>query len=105
MQLAYFLFVQDTTPVDVVDKLNLSPYCSSAAGKQGQASVYRLVAVTNHSGVMGNGHYIAQRRSCADERWYTCNDGRVVQHRAVEGPSEAAYMLFYKVADNESGLS
>ena len=91
------LFVQDTSPVDVVDKLDLTPYSSAAAAKRGQ--VYKLAAVTNHAGGMGGGHYVAECRSSEDDRWYICNDTSVIQQRAAGGLSEEAYMLFYRRQD------
>ena len=88
--------VQDPALVDVVsDKLDLSPYSSAAAGQ----AVYKLAAVTNHSGSMGGGHYTAQCRSAADGGWYTCNDSSVVQARTVGGPSRAPYLLLYRRQD------
>lgn len=92
--------VQDTTHVNVIaDKLELSPYCSAAARKQLQPPLYRLAAVTNHSGSMAGGHYTAQCRSFLDEKWYDCNDSSVREDRYVEGPSGSAYVLFYRRQD------
>ena len=61
--------VQDTTEVEVVaDKLDLSPYCSEAARKQARQPVYKLSAVTNHSGSLAGGHDTAQCRSVLDDK-------------------------------------
>ena len=56
--------LQDTTLVDVnTGKLDMSPYCSKAAGKQVQQTLYRLSAITQHSGSMAGGQYFTQHRS------------------------------------------
>ena len=89
--------MQDTTAVDVVaDKLDLSPYCSTAAKKQLQKPVYSLIAVSNHSGSMGGGHYTAQCKSVLTEKWYDCNDSNVREDAAASGPSSSAYVMFYR---------
>ena len=93
-------FVQDTTQVDVVaEKLDLSPYCSTAAQKQAQKPVYSLAAVSNHSGSMAGGHYTAQCKSVLDDKWYDCNDSSVREDKHIEGPSSSAYVLFYRLQD------
>ena len=92
--------MQDTTQVELVaDKLDLSPYCSTAAKKQAQKPVYNLTAVTNHSGSMAGGHYTAQCKSALDDKWYDCNDSSVREDRGVEGPSSSAYVLFFRRQD------
>ena len=48
--------------MEVVHKLDLAPYCSAAV----QGPLYQLAAVTNHSGSMGGGHYVAECRSSDD---------------------------------------
>lgn len=83
----------------VADELDLSPYCSAAARKQLQPPLYRLAAVTNHSGSMAGGHYTAQCRSFLDEKWYDCNDSSVREDKYVEGPSGSVYVLFYRRQD------
>ena len=89
-------FVQDCALVDVVaDQLDLSPYCSAAAGQP----LYKLAGVTNHSGSMQRGHYKAQCRSPVDGGWHTCNDSLVLPSGTVDGLSSEAYMLLYRRQD------
>lgn len=92
--------MQDTTAVDVVaDNLDLSPYCSMAARKQPQKPVYSLVAVSNHSGSMGGGHYTAQCKSAMNNKWYDCNDSIIREDTGASGPSGSAYVLFYRLQE------
>lgn len=83
----------------VADKLDLSSYCSEAARKQARPPVYKLSAVTNHSGSLAGGHYTAQCRSVLDDKWYNCNDSSVGEDKCIEGPSSSAYVLFYRQQD------
>ena len=92
--------MQDTTAVDVVaNNLDLSPYCSLSARKQPQKPIYSLIAVSNHSGSMGGGHYTAQCKSAMNSKWYECNDSMVRESMVASGPSSSAYVLFYRLQD------
>ena len=94
------LMLQDSTPVDIVaDTLDMSPYCSTFARKQLQKPVYKLTAITNHSGSMSVCHYTAQCRSALDDRGYDCNDISVRPDNHIGGPSSSAYLLFYRLQD------
>ena len=89
--------------VDVVaDNLDLSPYCSLSARKQPQKPVYSLIAVSNHSGSMGGGHYTAQCKSAINSKWYDCNDSTVREDTGASGPSSSAYVLFYRLQEHKS---
>lgn len=95
--------MQDTTIVDVVaDNLDLSPYCSLSARKQPHKPVYSLIAVSNHSGSMGGGHYTAQCKSAINSKWYDCNDSTVREDTGASGPSSSAYVLFYRLQEHNS---
>ena len=92
--------LQDSSPVDIVaDTLDMSPYCSTFTRKQPQKPVYKLTAITNHSGSMSGGHYTAQCRSALDDEWYNCNDSSVRPDNHIDGPSSSAYLLFYRLQD------
>ena len=44
----------------------LDPSCTGAT--------YDLIAVSNHFGGMGGGHYTAYAKNCVDQRWYNFDD-------------------------------
>ena len=92
------MLVQDDRPVDVVtDALDLTPFCSPAALTSGQQLLYKLTAIADHVGSMAGGHYTARCR--ADQRWLNFNDDNVTEELCMEGPSRAAYLLFYTRQD------
>ncbi|CUM63100.1 uncharacterized protein PRCAT00000666001 [Priceomyces carsonii] len=59
--------------------------------------VYDLMAVDNHYGGLGGGHYTASVFNYGDGQWYYFNDSRVTK---IDNPREcvtsAAYLLFYR---------
>lgn len=61
---------------------------------------YDLYAVTNHSGGLGGGHYIAYSKNPLNGFWYEFNDSRVTHIADDKVESEVvtngAYILFYK---------
>ncbi|CAG9937843.1 unnamed protein product, partial [Clonostachys rosea f. rosea IK726] len=63
----------------------------------GQNEIYDLIAVDDHYGGLGGGHYTAYAKNFMDGRWYNYNDSSVSQ---VSDPSSvvtsAAYLLFYR---------
>ena len=75
-------------------KLDMSAY----AGKSTHASVkkasYSLYGISNHSGYMGGGHYVADTLNATDGKWYRCDDSRVSKG-STPGVSSSAYVLFY----------
>ena len=94
--------VQDNTPVVLADTLDLSPYCSLPDSMRSQKAMYRLVAVSKHSGTMNGGHYTAQCRSAVDGRWYEYSDTMVWEDMGPRGLSSAPYVLLYRL--QEQGL-
>ena len=106
--------LQDKTPVVVAEQLDLSKYCSragtgemgkkgcetqlarDAAAEQQPRPIYSLGAISKHDGSMGGGHHTALCKSALTDRWLDCDDAVVSEDAAVIGPSEYAYMLFYK---------
>ncbi|KAG5981926.1 hypothetical protein E4U55_002487 [Claviceps digitariae] len=65
--------------------------------EDGKAEIYDLIAVDDHYGGLGGGHYTAYAKNFVDERWYSYNDSSV---HVVSDPksvvSSAAYLLFYR---------
>lgn len=62
---------------------------------------YDLVAVVQHSGALGSGHYTTYRRVIGDDarcRWLHCSDSIVTEVSLDEVLSAQAYLLFYQSA-------
>ncbi|ORX68773.1 UCH-domain-containing protein [Linderina pennispora] len=63
----------------------------------GSALVYDLIAVCNHYGGIGGGHYTAYALNPEDREWYDFNDSHVSPVGSPDGvKTSAAYMLFYR---------
>ncbi|KAI6785739.1 ubiquitin carboxyl-terminal hydrolase 4/11 [Emericellopsis cladophorae] len=65
--------------------------------EDGQNEIYDLIAVDDHYGGLGGGHYTAYAKNFMDGKWYNYNDSSVSQ---VSDPqtvvTNAAYLLFYR---------
>lgn len=65
--------------------------------EDGKAEIYDLIAVDDHYGGLGGGHYTAYAKNFVDGKWYNYNDSSV---SLVSDPSSvvstAAYLLFYR---------
>ncbi|KAJ4158310.1 uncharacterized protein LMH87_008842 [Akanthomyces muscarius] len=65
--------------------------------EDGKSEVYDLIAVDDHYGGLGGGHYTAYAKNFVDGKWYNYNDSSV---SLVSDPqsviTSAAYLLFYK---------
>ncbi|KAM0559638.1 hypothetical protein ACHAPJ_004162 [Fusarium lateritium] len=65
--------------------------------EDGKEEIYDLIAVDDHYGGLGGGHYTAYAKNFVDGRWYNYNDSSV---SPVADPStcitSAAYLLFYR---------
>jgi ubiquitin carboxyl-terminal hydrolase 2/21 len=83
--------------------LDLTPFCNpaglaAAAARGLPRPVYELVAVADHAGSLGRGHYTARVRSPVDGRWRAFNDEAVtLLEGAPSGCDSAPYMLFYRL--------
>ncbi|XP_063783449.1 ubiquitin carboxyl-terminal hydrolase 15 isoform X3 [Pseudophryne corroboree] len=64
---------------------------------------YNLIAVSNHYGGMGGGHYTAFAKNKDDEKWYYFDDSSVSTASEDQIVSKAAYVLFYQRQDTISG--
>lgn len=98
----------DVTVDFPIEGLDMTPFVSSKNNNDtidGDAPfhvkendlIYDLIAVDNHYGGLGGGHYTASAKNFRDNKWYYFNDGRVT---TINDPSEcitgAAYLLFYR---------
>ncbi|KIW35381.1 uncharacterized protein PV07_02079 [Cladophialophora immunda] len=65
--------------------------------QDGKSLVYDLIAVDNHYGGLGGGHYTAYAKNFYNNSWYEYNDSHVsskTDPRSVV--TSAAYLLFYR---------
>ncbi|XP_030073101.1 ubiquitin carboxyl-terminal hydrolase 15 isoform X2 [Microcaecilia unicolor] len=64
---------------------------------------YNLIAVSNHYGGMGGGHYTAFAKNKDDGKWYYFDDSSVSLASEDQIVSKAAYVLFYQRQDSVNG--
>ena len=57
---------------------------------------YDLIAVSNHMGGLGGGHYTAYAKNSRDQKWHTFDDSYVCDTREDSVISKSAYVLIYK---------
>ncbi|KAL0473073.1 hypothetical protein QR685DRAFT_569187 [Neurospora intermedia] len=65
--------------------------------EDGKQEIYDLIAVDDHWGGLGGGHYTAFAKNFVDDQWYEFNDSsvsKVTDTSKVVSP--AAYLLFYR---------
>ncbi|XP_016058354.1 PREDICTED: ubiquitin carboxyl-terminal hydrolase 4 isoform X2 [Miniopterus natalensis] len=78
--------------------LNMSEFvCDLSA----QPYVYDLIAVSNHYGAMGVGHYTAYAKNKLNGKWYYFDDSNVSLASEDQIVTKAAYVLFYQRRDDE----
>ena len=66
------------TPVDFpLEGLDLAPYIMASRSAATLPPIYDLVAVSNHFGSTGGGHYTAFAKHSVDGRWYGHGDSHV----------------------------
>merc|ERR1711974_337113 len=61
--------------------------------------IYDLMAVSNHFGALGGGHYTAFAKNFNDQKWYKFDDSNVSPANEDKICSTAAYVLFYRRKD------
>lgn len=86
-----------------IEGLDMSEYVSDKCNKD---AVYDLIAVDNHFGGLGGGHYTSCAKNYRNNEWYYFNDSRVTKMEdSKECVSGAAYLLFYRrrTADGQLG--
>jgi ubiquitin C-terminal hydrolase len=84
-----------TTSVDLPRYgFDMQPFCSPTVPRELRGdTTYELVAISNHSGSLGGGHYTADCRNRDNWDWYNFNDSRVSSTSNLSG--SAAYLLFF----------
>ncbi|XP_021342964.1 ubiquitin carboxyl-terminal hydrolase 15-like [Mizuhopecten yessoensis] len=73
--------------------LNLKKYIIN---KDDGTMTYDLIAVTNHYGGLGGGHYTAYGKSVDDNEWHYFDDSSVSSASEEDVTSKAAYVLVYQ---------
>ncbi|XP_053233347.1 ubiquitin carboxyl-terminal hydrolase 4 isoform X1 [Podarcis raffonei] len=86
----------DTVVEFPIRDLNMSEFvCDPAASPY----VYDLIAVSNHYGGMGVGHYTAYAKNKVNGKWYYFDDSSVSPASEDQIVTKAAYVLFYQRRD------
>ncbi|XP_035243957.1 ubiquitin carboxyl-terminal hydrolase 4-like isoform X1 [Anguilla anguilla] len=92
----------DTVVDFPVRDLNMSEFvCDPMAGPY----VYDLIAVSNHYGGMGGGHYTAYCKNKSDGKWHYFDDSSVFPATEDQIVTKAAYVLFYQRRDGDGRTS
>ncbi|KAG7477995.1 hypothetical protein MATL_G00075790 [Megalops atlanticus] len=92
----------DTVVDFPVRDLNMSEFvCDPKAGPY----VYDLIAVSNHYGGMGGGHYTAYAKNKSDGKWHYFDDSSVFPATEDQIVTKAAYVLFYQRRDGDGPSS
>ncbi|KAF2987653.1 hypothetical protein EK904_006028 [Melospiza melodia maxima] len=88
----------DTVVEFPIRGLNMSEFvCDPRAGSY----VYDLIAVSNHYGAMGVGHYTAYAKNKVNDKWYYFDDSSVSVASEDQIVTKAAYVLFYERRNSE----
>ncbi|PQE19062.1 ubiquitin carboxyl-terminal hydrolase protein [Rutstroemia sp. NJR-2017a BBW] len=70
--------------------------------QDGKDEVYDLIAVDDHWGGLGGGHYTAFAKNFVDGQWYEYNDASVSKQKdTARVVSPSAYLLFYRRRSSE----
>lgn len=77
-----------------ITDLDMSPYVVNKEDPRG--TIYDLIAVDNHYGGLGGGHYTAYAKNADDSKWYYFDDSRVMETTPERSIASSAYLLFYK---------
>ncbi len=74
--------------------------------------IYDLAGVVNHSGDLNEGHYVAhvdgsmdlaaKSNPASDQDWFCFNDDRVSPSSIQSSCGPSAYMLFYRLRNNNT---
>jgi ubiquitin C-terminal hydrolase len=84
--------VKLTSFVSYPHTLDISPYCIQTS--ETPIPLYRLYAISVHSGGLNGGHYVAYVQQGGE--WYYCSDSHVSKVRDTEVLRQQAYVLFYQ---------
>ncbi len=77
-----------------IDGLDMTRYVLDP--HTGESTVYDLYAISNHSGSLYGGHYIAHCKNSMDGKWYCFNDSSVSKSSEAGLVDPSAYVLFYR---------
>uniref|UniRef100_A0A8B9T127 Ubiquitin carboxyl-terminal hydrolase n=1 Tax=Anas platyrhynchos TaxID=8839 RepID=A0A8B9T127_ANAPL len=92
----------DTVVEFPIRGLNMSEFvCDPRRGSY----IYDLIAVSNHYGAMGVGHYTAYAKNKVNDKWYYFDDSSVSAASEDQIVTKAAYVLFYQRRTSEEHLS
>uniref|UniRef100_A0A8C0XEX8 Ubiquitin carboxyl-terminal hydrolase n=1 Tax=Castor canadensis TaxID=51338 RepID=A0A8C0XEX8_CASCN len=89
----------DTVVEFPVRALNMSEFVCDLSARP---YVYDLIAVSNHYGAMGVGHYTAYAKNKLNGKWYYFDDSNVSLASEDQIVTKAAYVLFYQRRDDDS---
>jgi len=84
-----------------IHNLDLSQFVLNPAEKS--KAKYDLIAISNHSGYLGGGHYTAYAKNSSDKKWHSFNDSYVSEVNEANIIGEEAYVLIYQ--QQEQSLS
>ena len=62
--------------------------------------IYDLIAISNHYGSMGFGHYIAFAKNHLNKKWYEFDDSHVSSKTENDLVTSSAYVLFYRLRES-----
>uniref|UniRef100_A0A8C4W8D7 Ubiquitin carboxyl-terminal hydrolase n=1 Tax=Gopherus evgoodei TaxID=1825980 RepID=A0A8C4W8D7_9SAUR len=92
----------DTVVEFPIRDLSMSEFvCDPAADPY----VYDLIAVSNHYGAMGVGHYTAYAKNKVNGKWYYFDDSSVSVASEDQIVTKAAYVLFYQQRDSKQHVA
>ncbi|EOB00317.1 Ubiquitin carboxyl-terminal hydrolase 4, partial [Anas platyrhynchos] len=92
----------DTVVEFPIRGLNMSEFvCDPRRGSY----IYDLIAVSNHYGAMGVGHYTAYAKNKVNDKWYYFDDSSVSAASEDQIVTKAAYVLFYQRRTSEEHLA
>uniref|UniRef100_A0A803YC32 Ubiquitin carboxyl-terminal hydrolase n=1 Tax=Meleagris gallopavo TaxID=9103 RepID=A0A803YC32_MELGA len=92
----------DTVVEFPIRGLNMSEF---VCDPRGSSYVYDLIAVSNHYGAMGVGHYTAYAKNKVNGKWYYFDDSSVSLASEDQIVTKAAYVLFYQRRNSEEHVA
>lgn len=88
----------DTLVEFPVDDLDMSKYVLNP-DQRNSKQIYNLIAVANHFGGLGGGHYTAYAKNKFQNAWYTFDDSMVTPINSSSVVTRSAYVLFYQLQE------
>ena len=86
---------KNDTPVDFPFEIDLAPYCLQCQHGGSGETMYELMAVSNHYGSTGGGHYTAFARHSESGQWHKFDDSHTAAVEPKDVVTPAAYVLMY----------